>query len=248
MLHRPPFLSAGRFGRSQARLLVAALTVTSLGACSMGPVEDRAPSAPVPRTASILDGENEPEPLGRLGLEVQKSGFVFLGNRFSAAALLRNRSRQYASDIRLRLTFYDEEKNVVARQKENLPYCPPRSRCWWSTIYPGNQVARDWESTSDLQIDVIGGSRIKGKPDLVREFPVARADDGTVRGIAPKARGIVYIIGLEDGTPRSGIAVNVAVNSGLPRRFAVPEEIFPMFGGEQLKAVMYTVSFDVFGH
>lgn len=230
-------------------IAVSLIAVVGLVGCAVDPSRsDAARPLPSNATASVVEGEPTDSAIGDVSVSVAKSGFYVFEDRFSAAALIVNDSKRFAGDVRLRLTFYNRQEDVLGTVRDSLPYCPADSRCWWARSYsiPG-EITRQWRSISRLHVEIVRAPAREAAGKSILAFRVHRGGDGTVRGRAPGNEGLVYIIGLSDGKPRSGIFVNIAEEDGLPRRISVPEGFLPAIAGERLRAVMYDVEFE-FGH
>ena len=134
-------------------------------------------------------------------------------NVIAVAARVRVEAGKTFGPISLRVRFRDADGDEVASTKDGLPYCPPRTDCWWAATFPVDQFERPKEIRT-AGVESVGKSTPYGDDGDVVPFEVSKQEDGRVHGVAPGDEGFVYVVGSVGGDVRGGIFVSVTPELG----------------------------------
>lgn len=187
--------------------------------------------------ATVATGCAQQIPDQKEVVEVERQGSSLSGQTIGIAALLRVRGDQTLGPLRLRVSFRDNDGDVVDETEDSLPYCPPQSDCWWGGRFGLMQFQRPSEIVR-ATVDAIGDPEPYTAPAELLTFSVSPQPDGRVLGRAPRDEGYAYVIAFDADRPRWGTWRGVRGEDMRSVTFAASE--FPDFRDEvRLRAFFY---------
>lgn len=220
------------------RMTIPLAVVTSLvTACAVGQEHSTSRNASVDVEMTNRPATGEPRGIVTK-VAIGRHGASVLNQRVSAAGILQNTSENHIRDIELKLTFVDDDGDIVRRLPAYVPFCPSGQRCWWSRIYTADQFPSTYRSIAGVRVRVVAATRTRASKRVVA-FDVHRDDRERVEGTAPRDEGLVFVVGIRNGKPVSGLFVNISESAGLPRRFRIERSVYPVPRNHSLRAFMY---------
>jgi hypothetical protein len=133
---------------------------------------------------------------------VVQAGHFAVEGTVGVGALLRVEGTSTVTDIPLRLSFYDGDR-LVASERSTLPFCTPRTDCYWGEEYSRTTIGSDLDEIDRVEVDAGSGEEFDERTHRVVEL---KGQTGRTRVDVP-GRGVVYFVLERDGRPTWGSAV-----------------------------------------